>query len=133
MTSLALIFTLAAIGVSETRYLIEKRLKSDKPACFLGSECHIVLESKYNKLLGIHNDVWGLVFYLLTGFIVSLLVLRIGSENLIQNLSGIMLFSGSLVSVYFVFLQKFVIKKWCFWCVMSAVTIWLMALIYLFI
>jgi uncharacterized membrane protein len=130
MTALALIFTLAAIGVAETRYLISKRLAGSQPVCFIGTGCGKVLESKYNKILGIHNDLLGLFFYLVIGLLLAFLVLEI-SVRLPLNLVLLgLLIGGSLFSVYLTFLQSLVIKTWCFWCVGSALTIWLMTLIF---
>ena len=130
MTALALIFTLAAIGVAETRYLITKRLTGNKPVCFIGADCGKVLESKYNKILGIHNDLLGLVFYLVIGFLLAFLVLEIPLMLPLNLILLLLLIAGSLMSVYFTFLQALVIKTWCFWCVGSALTIWLMTLIF---
>jgi len=38
---------------------------------------------------------------------------------------------ASLASVFFTYLQWRVIRVWCFWCLMSAGTIWLMGVILL--
>ncbi len=130
MTALALIFTLSAIGVAETRYLISKRLAGSQPVCFIGADCQKVLESKYNKILGIYNDLLGLFFYLLIGFLLAFLVLEIPTMFSLSLILFGLLIAGSLMSVYFTFLQALVIKTWCFWCVGSALTIWLMTLIF---
>lgn len=50
MTAFALLFTLSAIGISETVYLIRKRIASERPVCLIGEDCTLVLASKYNKL-----------------------------------------------------------------------------------
>lgn len=125
MTALALIFTLAAIGISETVYLIKKRRQNDKPVCFIGEDCHAVLESKWNKILGIRNDILGLFYYLVVSAVAALLVLELETNFLNQALI-LLLLSGAAMSVYFSYLQGAVIKKWCFWCLMSAFTTWTM-------
>ncbi|MEK9182928.1 MAG: vitamin K epoxide reductase family protein [Patescibacteria group bacterium] len=126
MTAYALLFTLAAIGLSETVYLIRKRMFAEKLVCLIGGSCNLVLESKYNKLFGVHNDILGLLFYVMALFISGFLV--IGVEPLLFWIF-ILKFSvavGSLMSLIFTYLQWRVIKAWCFWCLMSAITIWLM-------
>lgn len=131
MTTLALIFTLCAIGIAETRYLIEKRLKSEAPVCFLGEDCQKVLGSRYNKILGIHNDILGLLFYLGVGILAGILVLEIEIFMLpLFLLLGLGILTGALMSIYFTFLQGVVIRSWCFWCLMSAGTTWAMTAIY---
>jgi len=129
MTAFALLFTLSAIGVAETVYLIRKRLASERPVCPIGGGCEIVLESKYNKTFGIHNDVLGLLFYLAASVVTACLVIGIEPMTLWETVFPIMIAFGSLMSLYLTYLQWRVIKFWCFWCLMSASTIWLMAII----
>lgn len=138
LTPLALLFTLSAIGISETIYLIRKRKAEEVPVCFIGSGCHDVLESKYNKILGIHNDILGLVFYI---FVCTMSALILAGQDGSQILFGyfpvellklidvIVIILGAAMSVYFTFLQGVIIKKWCFWCLMSATTVFTMTVI----
>lgn len=131
MTAHALLFTLAAIGISETVYLIQKRLQHSKPVCFIGESCTLVLYSKWNKTLGVHNDILGLLFYIGLSIITAFLVIEIGPLPLLDPIARYMIFSGAALSLYFIFLQWKVIKVWCFWCLMSSATIGLMTLIVL--
>lgn len=131
MTALALLFTLSAIGISETVYLIRKRVAAEKPICPIGDSCTLVLTSKYNKIFIIQNDVLGLLFYIMASFVAAFLV--IGIEPLafwsfVLKLSVVM---GAFLSLFFTYLQWRVIRAWCFWCLMSAFTIWLMGIIIL--
>ncbi|MEK7081962.1 MAG: vitamin K epoxide reductase family protein [Patescibacteria group bacterium] len=50
MTALALLFTLSAVGISETVYLIRKRLAAEKPICPIGENCALVLTSRWSKI-----------------------------------------------------------------------------------
>lgn len=131
MTPHALLFTLAAIGISETAYLIRMRFAHSKPVCVVGGSCQIVLDSKYNHVFGVHNDLAGLFFYVFASLVTALLVIGTGYSDLLEKAAQILIGFSSLVSVFFVYLQARVIKAWCFWCLMSAGTIWLMGLIVL--
>lgn len=132
MTPHAILFTLAAIGISETTYLINKRHLGEKPICPLKiSDCHKVLESKYNKIFWIHNDVLGLIFYITVSILTSLIVIDIQHINLLDIIVKLLIYIGALMSAYFTFLQWRVIKAWCTWCLMSALTVFLMAVIVL--
>lgn len=133
MISYALLFTLAVIGISETVYLIKKRKTQEKPACILGEDCCKVLESKYNKIFGVHNDILGLVFYILISFIAAFLVIGVEQQGLWVVLAKIMIFGGVVMSLFFIYLQWRVIKAWCFRCLMSAFTTFLMAIVVLFV
>lgn len=131
MTTLALIFTLAAIGISETVYLIRKRIASEKPICILGEDCVTVLTSKYNRLFFVHNDVLGFLTYIVIAAISAFLVIGIEPVFFWSLVLKILVFVASLVSIFFTYLQWRVIKAWCTWCLMSAFTIWLMGVIIL--
>ena len=131
MTSLALLFTLSSIGISETAYLIRKRTASQNPICYIGSGCAQVLNSQYSKTLFIHNDILGLLFYITASVITALLVLEIDPSNYLSLAFKTLVALGSLGSIFLTFIQWRVIKQWCFWCLMSAFTIWLMGVIIL--
>ncbi len=131
MTSLALIFTLAAIGISETSYLIRKRITFEKPVCPLGEECLKVLTSQYSRIFIIPNDLLGFLSYLVISFIAAFLVIGVEPVKFWTIALKILVAIASLVSVFFTYLQWKVIRAWCFWCLMSALTIWLMEIIIL--
>ena len=131
MTFYALLFTLAAIGISETVYLIRKRLLSEKPICPIGENCVLVLTSQYSKIFVIPNDVLGLLFYIMASFIAGFLVIGIEPVVFWSFILKLSVAVGTLLSLFFTYLQWRVIRAWCFWCLMSAFTIWLMGIIIL--
>ena len=129
MTSYALLFTLSAIGISETVYLIRKRIASEKPVCPIGSGCVLVLTNKYNKVFIVPNDILGLLFYVAASFISAFLVIGIEPLAFWSFIIKLSITLGALLSLFFTYLQWRVIRAWCFWCLMSAFTIWLMGII----
>lgn len=131
MTPHALLFTLAAIGIAEAVYLIRKRIAQERPVCVIGQKCHQVLESKYNNIFGIPNEFFGLLFYVIISFIIAFLVIGIEPLTWWERLAKILILGGVLMSLYFTYLQWQVIKVWCFWCVLSALTVLVMGIIVL--
>ena len=131
MTSFALLFTLSSIGISEAIYLVRKRIASEKPICPIGEGCEKVLTSKYNKILLIPNDILGLLAYTVISIIAAFLVIGIAPMSFWDLLIKILIGVASLMSFMFTYLQWRVIRAWCFWCLMSAFTIWLMGIIML--
>ncbi len=129
MTPFALLFTLSAIGISETVYLIRKRIASEKPLCPIGESCTLVLTSKYNKIFIIHNDILGLLFYIVISLIATFLVIGVVPLAFWGIIIKLSVAFGALLSLFFTYLQWRVIHAWCFWCLMSAFTIWLMGII----
>jgi len=128
MTTFALLFTLSAIGISETVYLIRTRIAAEQPVCPIGEGCATVLTSKYSKIFIIPNDILGLLAYVVISVIAAFLVIGI-NVPLWSLVTKILIGFASLVSLFFTYLQWREIRAWCFWCLMSAFTIWLMALI----
>ena len=130
MTSFALLFTLSCLGIAETVYLIRKRLAAEKPFCPIGG-CEQVLTSKYSKMFIIPNDVLGLMFYIAAGFVTVFLFLEAPPDWFWLLGIRVMVGFGAIFSIFLTYLQWRVIKAWCFWCLMSALTTWLMGLILL--
>lgn len=129
----AFLLTLSIIGIAETAYLIKKRKDQKKPVCLFGEDCQKVLESKYNKTLGIYNDALGLLFYIAVFIISVFLITGVGPQEFWRILIRTMIFGGILASSYFTYIQWRVIKEWCFWCLASATTTFLMTVFVLFI
>lgn len=131
MNLVSLFFTMAAIGIAETSYLLRERYASRKPICPIGGGCSQVLESRYNKTLGIYNDLLGLAFYLVMAVVAALLLLEVGDSTLLNQAAAVSTGIALLMSARFFYLQWRVIQAWCFWCLLSALTILLMSLILL--
>ena len=131
MTLYAILFTLACVGISEAAYLIEMRKKGQKPVCFIGEDCSKVLTSKYSKVLFFHNDVWGLMFYIAVGLLTAFLVIGVEPQSWWENLMKLFVGLGAVISVVLIYLQWRVLRAWCFWCVLSALTVFGMGIILL--
>ena len=130
LTPLALLFTIAAIGISETSYLIRKRIAAQKPVCPIGESCEIVLASRYNRMFfGMHNDIAGMIFYIAIAVIAALTVLEAYFVLRLILALELLLVAASVMSSVFLYIQWRVLRAWCFWCVMSAITIGAMDLI----
>ena len=131
MTSLALLFTISSIGISEAIFLVRKRIASEAPVCPIGGDCETVLTSKYNSIFFIHNDILGLLTYIIISIIAAFLVIGVPPIPLWSLIIKILVGIASIMSFVFTYLQWRVIRAWCFWCLMSASTIWIMAIIIL--
>ena len=129
MFAYALLFVLAIIGIGETVYLIYKKAVKERPACVIGKECHRVLESKYNKIFGIPNEIPGLIFFIAISLITAFLLIGVEPITWWDGLAKLLILSGTLISLYFVYLQWRIIKAWCFWCVLSTILVFAMVLV----
>lgn len=113
------IIVLAGLGIINTLYLVTHVITKQPVACigFPNEWCRKVQFSPYSKILGIPNPVLGLVMY------CSLVVLGISFQQQLISFwpIGLVITFGFLFSLYFTYIQAFVLKAFCTWCVLSAI------------
>ncbi len=89
--------------------------------CPMRGSCDFVTTSDYSKFLGIPVEVLGLLYY---AFIVILHGLVIAEPGLFTvSMARISLVISTLAfcfSIYLLFVQAFLLKQWCTWCLCSA-------------
>lgn len=108
----------AGVGIVDTSYLIYHKIKGTDVACwFFPKEwCKKVQYSSYSKMFGIPNSVLGLIMY------VAILGLSVAvpAGTLPHWMLQAVVTVGFLFSLYFTYIQAFVLKAFCTWCVISA-------------
>ncbi len=126
-----ILYIFGVIGVIDTLYLIYHKLRGTDVACvFFPKEwCYKVQHSPQSKTFGIPNSYLGFVMYIVILALTALFVM--GSVSF-WPLQAIVTF-GFLFSMYFLYVQAFVLRAFCTWCVVSAVNftvmmiaVWLM-------
>lgn len=116
-----LLFALIAvsiIGFSDATYLTVKHYSHTAITCAIGEGCETVTTSRYSTLFGLPISLFGSVYYL------TILLLLIGyfdtKKTGLLKLAARFSVVGFIVSLGLVYLQIFVIKAICFYCMMSA-------------
>lgn len=109
---------LAFFGILDTAYLTYSHFFELPLPCTIGGGCDIVTRSSYSTVLGIHLSVYGLIFYL--GMFVLALWVQHTERKLVWNLLFLGGKIGLLASLYFIYLQIFVIGAYCLYCLFSA-------------
>jgi uncharacterized membrane protein len=117
-TVLKITLVVTMLGIANTIYLIYHNIKGTSVLCiFFPQEwCDKVTQSKYSKTFGIPNPFLG--FGVLTTILILLLLSHFFSLPL--GYAKFFISFGFLFSIYFTYLQTFVIKAFCTWCVASA-------------
>ena len=114
---------LSLIGFAFSFYMYYSK-KYDKPLfCPRGGSCDDVIKSKYGKTFGVENTIPGMGYYALI-FIygMGLLSNRNLFKEVIVYYSIVGLSSASvLFSLYLAYIQKYVLRKWCYYCIISTV------------
>ncbi len=116
---LVLILVLTGIGIINTLYLSYHSLTKTPVRClfFPPEWCEKVQYSKYSRTLGVPNSMAGLTIYSAI-FILTLLY----SAGMVSFTPiAVLVIIGLIFSMYFTFIQAFVLKAFCTWCVVSAI------------
>ena len=123
------IIVLTSLGLLDALYLSDMALTGSELACSIAGldGCNVVAQSVYSQFLGIPLAVYGVIFYslLLLAIIVSLYRVSIGTKRLVFFIA----LAGALFSSYFMYLQFFVIKALCIYCIGSAFVAYILAIL----
>ncbi len=113
---LLLFFSVVGLGISS--YLAYIYIFSLPLPCS-NSGCEIVRYSKYSRIFSVPVPVYGMLYYL---SVLSLVIISIVYKLKYSCLFvRFLTFTGFAFSLYFTFLELFVIKAICNWCVASAI------------
>ncbi|MDO8435465.1 MAG: vitamin K epoxide reductase family protein [bacterium] len=121
------------VGFLDAAYLAAKHFLGLPVVCtFLGG-CGTVTTSRFSVIAGIPVALLGACYYL----VVFLLVVAYfdTKRNSLMVMAARLTPVGFLASLWFVFVQAFLLKAWCLYCLVSAVTstiLFVVALIYFF-
>jgi len=127
------LLVLAFLGLADSWYLAEKAITGGTLTCNIsGLEgCNVVAQSAYSHLFGIPLGVYGVIFYVVIFLLSALLFVE--PKRFVHNTLALLGVLGLLASIVFLFIQFFLIKALCVYCLGSAVislllfvvTVWL--------
>ncbi|GIW65529.1 MAG: hypothetical protein KatS3mg094_048 [Candidatus Parcubacteria bacterium] len=110
----------AIIGCYITYHIYSHKYKKKPLVCPLKAKCDPVIHSEYSKFLGIENTILGFTYYVfILIFHLLFLIFKFNNyflEFFVFNLSLLAVF----FSIYLTFIQLFKLKKFCSWCLLSA-------------
>ncbi len=110
-----MIIALGILGMAISGYVWYKQVTPGAVAC-LRTGCATVIRSRYGKLLGIPNGALGVAYFLTVSATPLLL-------SWLPNLRLLVLLATTIalvLYVYLAYLQVFVLRALCNWCLMSA-------------
>ena len=124
------VLVLALAGMGVAIYLTYIEITSAQAICGPLGDCNAVQKSEYAKVLGIPVGLVGALGYLV--ILAAWLWRRFRKDNLASYVPpaifGMATF-GTLYSIYLTYLEIFVIKAVCIWCLTSAVIMTLLMLL----
>ncbi len=128
-----LIITLAAIALILTgiiHYEREIALKNIEGTSLCTGGCNTVQTSEYAVTYGIPNTIFGFIGFTLI-IIIEIIQLTKGTNKLLEIILEIMIIIALLMSLRWLYLQKFVIQQWCVYCVFVDAIVIIMSIIIL--
>lgn len=117
-----IIFILTILGLIVSGYLLYTYVL-DTPIVCANSGCETVRDSSFSYFLGIPLPAYGALMYVAIFCLAFARVLFDKYEILFSRAIFGFSFIGVLISAYLTYLEIFIIKAICMWCVASAVII----------
>jgi len=110
----------ALIGFADATYLVIEHFRGVVPPCTITAGCELVLTSPFSVVWGIPVALLGSLFYLLIAA-GAFAYLESKNEEILRYTLQFTMF-GLLASIWFVFLQVFILHSYCAYCMGSALT-----------
>ncbi|GIW66610.1 MAG: hypothetical protein KatS3mg095_0508 [Candidatus Parcubacteria bacterium] len=115
-----LILVSTTIGLLISYHIYKHKYKKKPLVCPLKAKCDPVIHSEYSKFLGIENTILGFIYYgFILIFYVLFLIFNFSNYFLEFFVFNLSLFAV-LFSIYLTFIQLFKLRKFCSWCLLSA-------------
>ncbi len=118
----------ALVGLGDAVYLTIHHYTGEKVPCSVSGGCEAVLTSSYAEIGGIPLAMFGAAAYFIA---FSLAILAAFGNRLMWKLFGVQTAIMAVFSLYLVYVQKYEIREFCQYCLLSAavcVTLFVIAL-----
>ena len=104
-------------------WLHKRKAEPKQPlVCPLNFHCDPVIHSDFSRFLGVPVEVLGMLYYGLITIAYAFGIFL--TPDFVPPIISLLLISFSVVaflfSLYLTFVQAFVLKQWCSWCLVSA-------------
>ncbi len=111
---------LGGLGVA-TNIWNTKRHKRDL-VCPTGSNCNVVVNSKYSKFFGIPLEYLGMLYFfvILVSYLTLIFFPALLQGNMV-TLVALLTIGAALFSCYLLFVQAVLLRAWCIWCILASI------------
>jgi uncharacterized membrane protein len=114
------LLVVALLGFIDATYLTVEHYKEVIPPCSVTGGCEVVLTSSYSTLLGIPVSLLGSIYYLL--ILVGVFTYFESKNTKLLKWAMLLTLPGFLFSLWFVYVQVFLLHAYCVYCLGSFVT-----------
>ncbi|MFH1354398.1 MAG: vitamin K epoxide reductase family protein [bacterium] len=113
-----LLLIVAVLGLLVSGYLLLSYQRTDAMLCFSGHGCDDVRASNFSSILGVPTPLFGVAYYFGLGVLAALWTPQEAGRFKWSLI--VVTAIGLAVSAVLTYLEAFVIKAWCSWCLTSA-------------
>ena len=118
-TSLAVfLLVVALLGLADASYLTLEHYQGVIPPCTVVSGCETVLTSAYSVVAGIPVSLLGAIYYLI--ILVGVFAFLESKKTVLLKWALVCTIAGMLFSLWFIYVQAFILGAWCLYCLGSA-------------
>jgi uncharacterized membrane protein len=114
------LLVVAVLGFVDALYLTIEHYENVIPPCTITGGCETVLTSAYSSILGMPVSLGGVIYYLLV--LIGIFAYLNGRHEKLFRWALILTFIGFLASLWFLFVQAFILHAYCLYCLGSALT-----------
>ncbi|MBI2632507.1 hypothetical protein HYW75_05875 [Candidatus Pacearchaeota archaeon] len=119
-TAISSLIALSVIGLIDAAYISWHSLRKKPLVCPINKhDCNAVVQSSYGKFFGIKNEFLGIFYYLFV--IIFAMIFFFNNIVWIKYLLIISSLLALAASAYLFYVQKYILKNYCFYCIISAI------------
>jgi uncharacterized membrane protein len=115
-----LFLVVSFIGFLDAGYLVANHYFGAPLTCIVTDGCETVTTSSYSRIMGIPVALLGALYYL-TVFLLTVAFLDT-KRRLFFDCARLLTLAGFLFSLWFLFVQAFVLRSYCIYCLGSIAT-----------
>ena len=117
-----LLIIFSAIGFAASFYIFYSKRYNKPLYCPIGDNCDDVVRSKYGKTFGVENTMPGMAYYALIFLYAIFSNRNIFKQDIVYYFVVGISFASVAFSLYLTYVQKFILKKWCYYCIISTIS-----------
>ncbi|MEX0672741.1 MAG: vitamin K epoxide reductase family protein [Candidatus Paceibacterota bacterium] len=114
-----LFVALGGFGVAAN--IFRTKRSGEELVCPSGSDCNVVVNSRFSKFFGIPLEILGMTYFALIAISYSILLfIPQAIEGNLLLVVALATMAAALFSLYLLFVQAFLLGAWCIWCILSS-------------
>lgn len=116
-----ILMLIGCAGFSLAAYIYHCKHQKKPLVCPLRTECDFVTTSRYSKFLGMPVELLGMCYYGAIVVLHGIVVFYPAIFNIVIARTSLVVSTAAFIfSLYLISIQAFVLRKWCTWCICSA-------------